>query len=64
MAKRNLSRVNYLFLIVVTLVLAVIFYSGIVMDDDLTGRIIMGSVWLLLSAAWVMQYINKFVKHS
>lgn len=64
MTKRNLSKFNYLFLIIATLILAVIFYSGIVLGNDLTGRIIVGSLWLLLCVVWVTQYINKFVKHS
>jgi uncharacterized membrane protein (UPF0182 family) len=64
MTKRKLSKSNYLFLIIVTLILAVIFYSGIVMKEDLTGRIIVGSLWLFLSAVWVTQYVNKFIRQS
>jgi hypothetical protein len=46
----------------VPLILAMIFYSGIVLTEDITGRIIIGSVWLLVSAGWLRQYFNNKVE--
>jgi putative effector of murein hydrolase LrgA (UPF0299 family) len=43
----------------VSLIVAIIFYSGIVLAEDITGRIIIGTVWLLVSAGWFGQYLHK-----
>lgn len=53
------SRFYHPFLISVSVIVAVIFYSGIVLAEDITGRIIIGTVWLLVSAGWFGQYLHK-----
>jgi hypothetical protein len=58
------SKFYYPFLIIVSLILAMIFYSGIVLKEDLTGRIIIGSVWIVVSAGWLRQYFYNKVKHT
>jgi uncharacterized membrane protein YczE len=64
MANWKQSKFYHLFLIITSLVLAILFYSGIVLKDDLTGRIIIGTVWFVVSIGWLGQYVNKIVKHS
>ena len=55
------SKFYFPFLIIVSLILAIIFYSGIVLKEDITGRIIIGTVWLIVSAGWLGQFIHKKV---
>ena len=53
------SRYYHPFLSIVSLIVATMFYSGIVLAEDITGRLIIGSVWLLVSAGWFGQYLHK-----
>jgi len=52
------SKFYYPFLIIVSLILAMIFYSGVVLKEDITGRVVIGSVWLLVSIGWILKYLN------
>ena len=57
MTSWRLSKFYYPFLIFVSLILSLIFYSGIIIKEDPTGRIVIGNVWLLLSVGWISKYI-------
>lgn len=52
------SKYYYPFLIIGSLVIAIIVYSGVVMKGDMTGRILIGSVWLLVSIGWIGRYLH------
>lgn len=58
MKKWYRSEFYYHFLITVSMILAIIFYTGIVITNDLTGRIILGSIWLVVSIGWLSKYFN------
>jgi hypothetical protein len=56
MAGWKQSKYYYPFLIIGSLLLAIIFYSGIVLKEDITGRITIGSVWMLVCIGWIIKY--------
>jgi hypothetical protein len=59
MSRWKKSKFYHPFLIFISLIVAIIFYTGIVLNDDIAGRIIIGSVWLLVSAGWFGQFLYK-----
>jgi len=59
MANWSESKYYYPFLIILSLILAIIFYSGIVLKEDMTGRIIIGTIWLIVSLGWLSRYVTK-----
>lgn len=54
--KRTLSESHLLLLSIVCFALAAIHYFGVVMQDDATGRMIVGAVWFLMGVAWGLQF--------
>ena len=58
MSKWNKSEYYFPFLTIVSLILAIIFYSGMVINNDLTGRILIGSIWLIVSIGWLSKFMN------
>jgi hypothetical protein len=63
MAGWKKSKYYYPFLFIGSLILAIIFYSGIVLKEDITGRLAIGSLWLLVCIGWIIKYaFTKKVK--
>ena len=52
------STLYFLILSISALSIALIFISGIVLKTDLTGRIIIGSIWLIVSIGWLGKYFH------
>jgi hypothetical protein len=48
-----------------SLSIALLFISGIVLKTDIIGRILIGSLWLIVSIGWLGRYFHtKGVKNS
>jgi len=52
------SKLYFLLLSMGSLSVALISFSGIVMKEDLVGRVIIGCVWLLVSVGWMGRYFH------
>lgn len=52
------SKLYFLVLSMVSLSIALIFFSAIVMKEDTVGRIIIGCVWLLVSVGWMGRFFH------
>ncbi|MBU0517336.1 hypothetical protein KJ564_00190 [bacterium] len=48
---------SYIIIGIISLLMAVVTYAGLIFKDDLNGRLIVGSVWLLMAVIWVFRYI-------
>lgn len=57
------SNLYYLILSICALSISLLIISGIVLKTDLVGKIILGSLWLIVSIGWFGQYIHKKVKN-
>ncbi|MFH1735176.1 MAG: hypothetical protein ABIE92_10725 [bacterium] len=49
---------SYIIIGIISLVMAIATYSGMIFKDDLNGRLIVGSVWLLMSGIWLFRYLH------
>jgi len=52
------SKLYFLLLSMGSLSVALISFSGIVMKEDIVGRIIIGCVWLLVSVGWIGRFFH------
>jgi len=58
MAKWQNSTRYFAFLATGSFLMAVITFWGVFLEADLTGRIIVGIVWTLVSLGWLGQYFR------
>jgi hypothetical protein len=60
------SKLYFLILAMCSLSIALIFISGIVLKMDLVGRILIGSLWLVVSIGWLSNFFYRKYneKHS
>jgi len=42
-----------------SLMVGLVTMSGLILKNDPTGRMIIGSVWIVLTVIWLVLYINK-----
>jgi hypothetical protein len=49
---------RYLLLCAGAVIIAAICVSGVVLKDDLAGRVIFGAVWALVGIGWLGQYFR------
>jgi len=49
----------YIALMIVSFVISAVIYTGIVLKEDLVGRIIYGSVFILVGIGWIGLYFHK-----
>jgi hypothetical protein len=60
MAQQGIKAFYYFVVIFGSFIIAAITFSGIIFNNDLTGRIIFGTVWATNGLVWLGQYIfNK-----
>jgi hypothetical protein len=59
MAESPLKPLFYLLLVIISLVIAVISFFGVILKDDLTGRIIFGTVWTFVAVIWTGYYLKS-----
>lgn len=52
------SKLYFLLLSMGSLSVALISFSGIVMKEDIVGRIFIGCVWLLVSVGWIGRFFH------
>ena len=48
----------YLIAVIVSFVIAVISFSGVILKNDLVGRLIFGFVWVIIGIGWLGHYFN------
>jgi hypothetical protein len=58
MAKWNMKLKYYMFAMIVSFVIAAISFSGVILKNDLVGRLIFGFVWVIVGIGWLGQYLN------
>jgi hypothetical protein len=56
--KKKRSPRYYLILASISMLVGVIVISGLVMKNDVTGRIIIGAVWFLVGAGWLGRFFH------
>lgn len=49
----------YIALMIVSFIISSVIYAGIVLKEDLVGRIIYGSVFILVGIGWIGVYFYK-----
>jgi len=43
---------------IISALLALLFYSSLVLKDDLNGRLLVGTVWFVMGIVWLVRYLN------
>ncbi|MBN2564676.1 MAG: hypothetical protein JXB46_03105 [Candidatus Eisenbacteria bacterium] len=51
---------GFLAAMVICFVIAILAWSGVILRDDLTGRVIFGVVWTVLGVVWLGWYVTGF----
>jgi hypothetical protein len=64
MNRSEKSKLYFLILAMCALSVALLFISGIVLETDIIGRIIIGGVWLLVSFGWLTKYYDTNIKNA
>jgi hypothetical protein len=58
MAKWDMKPKYYMVAMIISFVIAAISFSGVVLKNDLVGRLIFGFVWVIVGIGWLGQYIH------
>ncbi len=58
MAKWNMKPEHYMIAMIVSFVIAAISFSGVILKNDVVGRLIFGFVWVIVGIGWLGQYFN------
>jgi len=65
MGKWTHSSRYYAFLTVATFLMALVSFSGLFFfKEDVTGRLISGSAWSLVTLGWLGQFLKVKIKHK
>jgi len=57
--KRNIKPKYYMIAIIVSFVIVAINFSGVILKNDVVGRLIFGFVWLIVGIGWLGQYFYR-----
>ena len=60
MSERRRRRPGFLVASVVSFSISAITFSGLILNEDLTGRVIFGLVWAVLGVVWLGFYFGAF----
>ena len=60
MSKERRRRPGFLLAMIVCFVIAAVAFSGIILRDDVVGRVIFGVVWTALGLVWLGSYFGAF----
>lgn len=56
--KKKKSPSYFLVPAAISLVVGIIVISGLVMKNDVTGRVIVGALWFLVAAGWLGRFFS------
>ena len=59
MKQKNNNSWIFIALMLVSFIISAMIYTGIVLKEDLVGRIIYGSVFILVGMGWIGLYFHK-----
>ena len=60
MSEKTLRRPGFLWAMVVCFVIAALALTGVILRNDITGRVIFGVVWTALGFVWLGAYFGAF----
>ena len=59
-SEKTPRRQGFLWAMVVCFVIAALALTGVILRDDVTGRVIFGAVWTALGCVWLGSYFGAF----
>ena len=60
MGEERRTRPGFLLTMIVCFVIAAVAFSGVILRDDVVGRVIFGVVWTALGLVWLGSYFGAF----
>ena len=58
MAELNMKPEHYMIAMIVSFVIVATIFSGVILKNDVVGRLIFGLVWVLVGIGWLGQYFH------
>jgi hypothetical protein len=60
LSEKTPRRPGFLWAMVVCFIIAALALTGVILRDDVTGRVIFGVVWMALGFVWLGSYFGAF----
>ena len=63
MSEGKRRRPGFLWAMIICFAIAAVAFSGVILRDDVVGRVIFGVVWVVLGFVWLGSYFGAFFSH-